>query len=99
MRPSALLDVLGIDARVECNGGGKGEPVARLIAEYGATVAVFVSAPHQYVQPRAGDQELTWTPLQQVIGATYVWYTVLLFVLLWFAWRSRPAKDPATLAP
>ena len=32
----------GIDARVECNSGGKGGPVAKLVAEYGATVAVFV---------------------------------------------------------
>ncbi|HEX8381735.1 MAG TPA: HAD family hydrolase [Sphingomonas sp.] len=36
------LAKFGIDARVECNSGGKGEPVARLVAEYGATVAVFV---------------------------------------------------------
>jgi alpha-1,2-mannosyltransferase len=64
-----------------------------------ATAAVFVSAPHQHVLPRAGDQELTWTPLQQVVGSTYVWFTVLLFVALWFAWRSRPAEPPATLAP
>ncbi|GAA1262016.1 glycosyltransferase 87 family protein [Pseudonocardia aurantiaca] len=60
-----------------------------------ATATVFVAAPHQYVQPRAGDQELTWTPLQQVIGSTYVWFTALLFVLLWAAWRSRPAEEPA----
>jgi alpha-1,2-mannosyltransferase len=63
-----------------------------------ATAAVFVAAPHQYVKPRAGEQELTWTPLQQVVGSTYVWFTVILFVLLWFAWRSRPADGPATLA-
>jgi alpha-1,2-mannosyltransferase len=59
---------------------------------------VFVAAPHQYVQPRAGDQELTWTPLQQVIGSTYVWFAVLLFVLLWAAWRSRPADERAATA-
>jgi alpha-1,2-mannosyltransferase len=63
-----------------------------------ATATVFVSAPHQHVLPRADNQELTWTPLQQVIGSTYVWYTVLLFVALWFAWRSRPAEQAATLA-
>ena len=39
--------------------------------------------------PRAGDRELSWTPLQQVVGSTYVWFTTLLFVLLWFAWRRR----------
>jgi hypothetical protein len=32
----------GIEHRVECNQGGKGTPVARLIAEYRPSVAVFV---------------------------------------------------------
>lgn len=32
----------GIAHRVECNQGGKGEPVARLVAEHGAAVTVFV---------------------------------------------------------
>lgn len=32
----------GIAHRVECNHGGKGEPVARLVAEHGASVTVFV---------------------------------------------------------
>ncbi len=32
----------GIRHRVECNQGGKGSPVARLVAEYGPSVAVFV---------------------------------------------------------
>jgi hypothetical protein len=32
----------GIAHRVVCNQGGKGAPVARLVAEYGAPVAVFV---------------------------------------------------------
>lgn len=36
------LSAFGIDHRVECNQGGKGEPVARLIAEHGASVTVFV---------------------------------------------------------
>ncbi|TWF80123.1 alpha-1,2-mannosyltransferase [Pseudonocardia hierapolitana] len=54
-----------------------------------AMAAVFVVAPHQYVHPRGGEQELTWTPLQQVVDGTYVWFTVLLIVLLWFARRSR----------
>ena len=42
---TARIDQLathGIAHRVECNQGGKGEPVARLVAEYGASVAVFV---------------------------------------------------------
>ena len=36
------LAKFGIDHRVECNQGGKGTPVARLIAEYGPSVTVFV---------------------------------------------------------
>ena len=57
---------------------------------------VFVIAPHQLGLPRAGERELTWTPLQQVVGSTYVWFTMLLFVLLWLAWRKRrPATEPA----
>jgi hypothetical protein len=32
----------GIDHRVECNQGGKGEPVARLVSEHGNPVTVFV---------------------------------------------------------
>lgn len=60
-----------------------------------ATAAVFVIAPHQWALPRAGERELTWTPLQQVWGSTYVWFTVLLFVLLWLRWRrDRPEPTP-----
>lgn len=36
------LASFGIDHRVECNQGGKGEPVARLVAEHGASVTVFI---------------------------------------------------------
>lgn len=38
----AQLDSHGIVHRVECNQGGKGAPVARLVEEHGASVAVFV---------------------------------------------------------
>lgn len=38
----AQLDTHGIVHRVECNQGGKGRPVARLVEEHGAQVAVFV---------------------------------------------------------
>lgn len=38
----AQLDTHGIAHRVECNQGGKGRPVAQLVEEYGAGVAVFV---------------------------------------------------------
>lgn len=36
------LAAFGIDHRVECNQGGKGGPVARLVADHCAGVAVFV---------------------------------------------------------
>ena len=38
----AQLDAHGIRYRVVCNQGGKGEPVARLTAEHGASATVFV---------------------------------------------------------
>lgn len=38
----AQLDTHGIVHRVECNQGGKGRPVAKLVEEHGAGVAVFV---------------------------------------------------------
>lgn len=38
----AQLATHGIAHRVECNQGGKGGPVARLVEEFGAPVAVFV---------------------------------------------------------
>ncbi|WP_341208751.1 HAD family hydrolase [uncultured Sphingomonas sp.] len=39
----------GIAHRVECNQGGKGAPVARLVAEYAAPVTVFVDdLPHHH---------------------------------------------------
>lgn len=36
------LAAFGIHHRVECNSGGKGDPVARLVAEFGDPVTVFV---------------------------------------------------------
>ncbi|PTQ10953.1 hypothetical protein CLG96_11295 [Sphingomonas oleivorans] len=38
----AQLEALGIRHRVQCNQGGKGPPVCRLIEEYRPSVAVFV---------------------------------------------------------
>jgi alpha-1,2-mannosyltransferase len=61
-----------------------------------ATAAVFVVAPHQYIHPQGGEQELTWTPLQQLVGSTYVWFTVLLVVALWLTRRSWPREAPAS---
>jgi len=61
-----------------------------------AAAAVFVIAPHQQDLPRADDRELAWTLWEQVTGSTYVWFTVLLFVMMWWTWRSRhvPARVP-----
>ena len=30
----------------------------------------------------------SWTIDQQIFGGTYVWFTVLLFVVLWWRWRA-----------
>lgn len=38
----AQLAAFGIEHRVECNQGGKGAPVAKLVAEHGHPVTVFV---------------------------------------------------------
>jgi alpha-1,2-mannosyltransferase len=59
------------------------------------TAVVFVVAPHQRALPRAGEVELTWTPLQQVWGSTYVWFTALLVVALWWRYRRGPAGADA----
>ncbi|KQT34800.1 hypothetical protein ASG29_01165 [Sphingomonas sp. Leaf412] len=43
------LAAFGIDHRVECNQGGKGAPVARLVAEFAPSVTVFVDdLPHHH---------------------------------------------------
>jgi hypothetical protein len=43
------LAAFGIDHRVECNQGGKGDPVAKLVAEHGDPVTVFVDdLPHHH---------------------------------------------------
>ncbi len=38
----AQLEAVGIRHRVQCNQGGKGKPVAAIVAEYQPTVTVFV---------------------------------------------------------
>ncbi|MCO1657790.1 DUF2029 domain-containing protein [Pseudonocardia sp. S2-4] len=58
------------------------------------TAAVFVLAPHQWL-PRAGSVELTWSTTDQVLGSTYVWFTVLLFVLVRVGLPAGRADDPA----
>ncbi|MEN2786344.1 HAD family hydrolase [Sphingomonas qilianensis] len=52
----AQLAKFGIDHRVDCNQGGKGDPVARLMAEHGNPVTVFVddlAVHHQSVAEHA----------------------------------------------
>lgn len=54
----AQLATHGIAHRVECNQGGKGGPVARLVAEFGAPVTVFVDdlpTHHESVAKHAPD--------------------------------------------
>ena len=66
------------------------------------SAAVFVIAPHQQGLPRADGRELAWTPWEQVVGSTYVWFTVLLYLLMWWAWRPRrswPAPVTTAEAP
>jgi len=57
-----------------------------------ATAAVFVAAPHQLDLPHAGGRELAWTWQEQIQGGTYVWFTVIVFVLLWWRWRARAPR-------
>lgn len=64
---------------------------ARWCVGTAAMVVVFVVAPHTLGLPRAEGRELAWSPVEQVVGATFVWFTVLLFVALHLAWRRRPA--------
>lgn len=55
---AAQLDALGIRHRVVCNQGGKGRPVAKLAAEHGSSVTVFVDdleQHHDSVARRAPD--------------------------------------------
>lgn len=52
------LEAIGIRHRVVCNQGGKGDPVARLLDEYGPSRAVFVddlAVHHESVAAKAPD--------------------------------------------
>jgi len=65
-------------------------------------VVVFGYAPHTHGLPGSGDRELTWTPLQQLWGATFVWFTVLLLVALYLHLRhlhGRRSPAPGSPAP
>ncbi|WP_084211868.1 glycosyltransferase 87 family protein [Pseudonocardia acaciae] len=58
----------------------------------GVLAVVFVVAPFQFMpHDVTAGLELTWSPVQQVIGASYVIATVAVYVLLWLTWRNRPA--------
>jgi alpha-1,2-mannosyltransferase len=58
-------------------------------------VVAFVVAPFHFL-PHDHELELTWTPAQQVVGATYVIVTAALYAALWLAWRRRPAPAPGS---
>jgi alpha-1,2-mannosyltransferase len=56
-----------------------------------ALVVTFTVAPFQFLPHDDHGLERTWTAIQQVVGASYVIVTVAVYVLLWLAWRRRPA--------
>jgi len=60
-----------------------------------AMAFVYVAAPHTWGLPRDHGLELTWSGVEQFVGSTYVWFTVLLYVahLRWLRARRRPT-DP-----
>ena len=53
---------------------------------------IFVVAPHQFL-PHDDGREMSWSTVQQVIGASYVIVTVAVFFLLWQTWRNRQPVD------
>jgi len=54
------LDVLGIRHRVMCNQGGKGAPVARIVAEYDPVATVFVDDLGQHHRSVANEAPDVW---------------------------------------
>ncbi len=54
-----------------------------------ASAVVFVVAPHRLGLPRSQEIESTWNSWQQVVGSTYVWFTVILVMLAFLRWRRR----------
>ena len=60
-------------------------------------VVVFVVAPHRLGLPRAAEAELGWTPWQQVVGSTYVWFTLLVLVALALRWRRTGTASGTVL--
>lgn len=63
-------------------------PVSRVAA--GLTTALFASSVI-WVPPRTGMRELSWTPVEQVYGNSYLIAAVLLTAYVgWIAMRTRP---------
>ncbi|MFD6161171.1 glycosyltransferase 87 family protein [Nocardia sp. NPDC060256] len=54
--------------------------------------AVFVYGPQNWL-PDGEHRETQWTPWQHIVGNTYVWFSVLLVALYFFAGR-RAARAP-----
>lgn len=60
---------------------------------------VFVLSPFHWLPrgpflPNGQFFEMSWTPVQKAVGASYVIVTVAVYVLLWWTWRYR-ADEPA----
>ena len=62
----------------------------------GSGVAVFLAMPHWWL-PNGDDRELQWTPLQQVVGSSYVvWALVALVMVGWSAHRLGRGDNVVT---
>lgn len=83
----ALLALVGQAVRL---------PWRAAVGWYVAAVVVatlFITAPHQYL-PGENDRELAWTPIQQIVGNSYVGCSVLLVaVFLVAGGRRSGARD------
>lgn len=63
-------------------------------AATGLLLVSFYSAPFQFL-PRNDGRELAWTPLEQVVGATYVVVAVGLLIAVWW---TRGLGQPRSVA-
>ncbi|MVU83821.1 DUF2029 domain-containing protein [Nocardia sp. ET3-3] len=81
----ALLAMLGYATQLS------GRTAAGWYAVTAVTTAVFVIGPQNYL-PDGEHRETHWTPLQHIIGNTYVWFSVLLVALFLFSTR-RSARS------
>jgi alpha-1,2-mannosyltransferase len=62
-----------------------------------AITALFIAAPHLDL-PGDDDRELDWTPIQQITGNSYVWFSLLLIIIFLFTSRITTPK-PVVLEP